>query len=108
MKKSFIKKIFSFNKSKEQEMEKTSIPHDAEKIAENEYKNIKNDQPFINKEKEQQGASQNTTSAKSDGKTPSFEPDSDKVPHSGKIIVTDIISEKKKSFHPLLLLNRKK
>ncbi|AGF76583.1 signal recognition particle-docking protein FtsY [Bartonella vinsonii] len=108
MKKSFIKKIFSFNKSKEQEMEKTSIPHDAEKIAENEYKNIKNDQPFINKEKEQQGASQNTTSAKSDGKTPSFEPDSDKVPHSGKIIVTDIISEKKEEFSPIASLEQKK
>ncbi|EJF98225.1 signal recognition particle-docking protein FtsY [Bartonella vinsonii subsp. arupensis Pm136co] len=89
MKKSFIKKIFSFNKSKEQEMEKTSIPHEAEKREESEYKSIKNNQFSIDSEKEEQGASQNTASVKSDEKNPSFEP------HSGKIIVTDTIREKK-------------
>ncbi|VEJ44589.1 signal recognition particle-docking protein FtsY [Bartonella vinsonii] len=99
MKKSFIKKIFSFNKSKEQEMEKNSIPHEVEKIEESEYESIKNDQSFINKEKEQQDACQNTTSVKSDGKIP---------PHSGKIIVTDIISEKKEEFSPVASLEQKK
>ncbi|MCZ2157822.1 signal recognition particle-docking protein FtsY [Bartonella sp. 220] len=106
MKKSFIKKIFSFNKPKEQEMEKTSIPYNDEKIEESEYKNIKNDKPFINKE--QQGANQNTTPAKSDAKAPSSEAHSDKALHSGKVIVTDIISEKKEEILPVASLEQKK
>ncbi len=91
MKKSFIKKIFSFNKSKEQEIEQVSTPYETDIEEEIEYKseNTKNDQSSLEREKEEQAENQNTTSVKYDEKIPSFEP------HSRKVIVTDIIREKK-------------
>ncbi|GAA5104329.1 signal recognition particle-docking protein FtsY [Bartonella jaculi] len=86
MTKSFIKKIFSFNKSKEPEIEQVSTPYEADIAEESEYKNEKSS---ISIEKKEQTESQNTTSEKSDEKTPSFES------LSRKIIVADTISEKK-------------
>ncbi|WP_455480733.1 signal recognition particle-docking protein FtsY [Bartonella sp. B12(2025)] len=89
MTKSFIKKIFSFNESKEQKIEQVSTPYEPDMIEESEdrSKKTKNNQSSI--EKKEQIESQNTTSIKYDKKTPSFKL------HSGKIIVTDTISEKK-------------
>ncbi|WP_156850596.1 signal recognition particle-docking protein FtsY [Bartonella refiksaydamii] len=91
MTKSFIKKIFSFNKSKEQEIGQVSTPYEVDIGEENEYKNetIKNDQSSLEREKQEQAEKQNTISVNYDEKIPSFEP------HSRKVIVTDIIREKK-------------
>lgn len=91
MTKSFIKKIFSFNKSKEQETEQVSTPYETDIEEEIEYKNetTKNDQSSLEREKEEQAENKNTTPVKYDEKIPSFEP------HSRKVIVTDIIREKK-------------
>ncbi|UTO28392.1 signal recognition particle-docking protein FtsY [Bartonella harrusi] len=105
MKKSFIKKIFSFNKSKQQEREHVSIPHEADTVQESEYKNkdIKNDQPFIEREQEKQAANQKTTSEKCAEKNPSF------APHFGKIIITNKISEKKiEEFSSISSIEQKK
>ncbi|WP_208433667.1 signal recognition particle-docking protein FtsY [Bartonella taylorii] len=91
MTKSFIKKIFSFNKSKEQETEQVSTPYETDIEEEIEYKSetTKNDQSSLEREKEEQAENQNITPVKYDEKIPSFEP------HSRKVIVTDIIREKK-------------
>ncbi|WP_208432373.1 signal recognition particle-docking protein FtsY [Bartonella taylorii] len=91
MTKSFIKKIFSFNKSKEQETEQVSTPYETDIEEEIEYKSetTKNDQSSLEREKEEQTENQNITPVKYDEKIPSFEP------HSRKVIVTDIIREKK-------------
>ncbi|WP_019219267.1 signal recognition particle-docking protein FtsY [Bartonella florencae] len=96
MTKSFIKKIFSFKKSEDREMEHISTSKaDIVKSSES------NLSPSIDKEKAEQPESQNTISATCDEKTPFFENDSakvslsGKVPLSGKIIVTDTINEKK-------------
>ncbi|WP_208437139.1 signal recognition particle-docking protein FtsY [Bartonella taylorii] len=91
MTKSFIKKIFSFNKSKEQETEQVSTPYETDIEEEIEYKSetTKNDQSSLEREKEEQAENQNTTPVKYDEKIPFSEP------HSRKVIVTDIIREKK-------------
>ncbi|EJF97193.1 signal recognition particle-docking protein FtsY [Bartonella taylorii] len=91
MTKSFIKKIFSFNKSKEQETEQVSTPYETDIEEEIEYKSetTKNDQSSLEREKEEQTENQNITPVKYDEKIPSFEA------HSRKVIVTDIIREKK-------------
>ncbi|MET3589071.1 fused signal recognition particle receptor [Bartonella silvatica] len=79
MTKSFIKKIFSFNKSKEQETELALTLHEVDITEEKEYKNVKNEQYPVNKEKEEQIKSQNIVSKW----------------NSEKIIVSDTIREKK-------------
>ncbi|WP_175868663.1 signal recognition particle-docking protein FtsY [Bartonella gabonensis] len=94
MKKSFIKKIFSFNKSKAQEMEQISAPNKSDIIKENERK--KNSQTSVEVVKEEK-----STSTKHDDLISPLELHSDKAPLSGKIpsygkiIVTDTIREKK-------------
>ncbi|WP_183228774.1 signal recognition particle-docking protein FtsY [Bartonella callosciuri] len=85
MTKSFIKKFFSFNKSKEQEMEQVSPPYEADMVEKNE--SIQNNQTFVDIEKKEE--SQNITLAKCDEKTSSSEA------RSSKVIVTDTIREKK-------------
>ncbi len=112
MTKSFIKKIFYFNKSQEQEIEKqTSIPDKSDIIEENKDKNerTKNNQISTDTEKEEQTKNRESTLTKYDEKSPFLESHSDKIPFSGKIIVTDNILEKKmKKFYLNLLLNKKR
>ncbi|WP_375703195.1 signal recognition particle-docking protein FtsY [Bartonella sp. AD13SXNS] len=99
MTKSFIKKIFSFNKSKEQEMEQISIPDKSDIIEKKKDKNerTKNNEISIDTEKEEQTKNQKSTPTKCDKKSPPLESHSDKAPLSpyGKIIVTNTIREKK-------------
>ncbi|WP_375645628.1 MULTISPECIES: signal recognition particle-docking protein FtsY [unclassified Bartonella] len=98
MTKSFIKKIFSFNKSQEQEIEQQiSIPDKSDIIEENKDKNekTKNNQVSIDTEKEEQTKNPESILTKYDEKSSSLEAHSDKIPLSGKIIVTDNIREKK-------------
>ncbi|WP_375635350.1 MULTISPECIES: signal recognition particle-docking protein FtsY [unclassified Bartonella] len=98
MTKSFIKKIFSFNKSQEQEMkQQISIPDKSDIMEENKDKNerTKNNQISIYTEKEEQTKNRELTLTKYDKKSPFLESHSDKIPLSGKIIVTDNIREKK-------------
>ncbi|WP_208431316.1 signal recognition particle-docking protein FtsY [Bartonella doshiae] len=83
MTKSFIKKIFSFNKSKGQETEQVSLLNETDIVEENKIK--KNDSPALNIK----GENQSAASVKCDEKTQPFKF------HSGKVIVTDTISEKK-------------
>ncbi|MET3559495.1 fused signal recognition particle receptor [Bartonella japonica] len=106
MTKSFIKKIFSFNKSKEREMEQisTSSGTDIKKESEYKSKNTKNNHVSVSIEK-----NQNTTPAGCDEKNPPFEPHSDKVSHSGKVIVADTVREKKiEEFLPISSVEQKK
>lgn len=86
MTKSFIKKIFSFNKSKEREMEQTSTSSEINITKESEYKSqdTKNDQASVDREN-----SQNITPARCDEKNPPV------ASHSGKIIVANTVHEKK-------------
>ncbi|MBX4336000.1 signal recognition particle-docking protein FtsY [Bartonella raoultii] len=88
MTKSFIKKIFSFNKQKEQEIEQDSTSYKTER-EENEYKNEKNSLSSIDTEKEEYTENKDILSEKYDEKTPPL------TPYSGKIIITDTIHEKK-------------
>lgn len=85
--------MFSFSKSKKQKIEQVSTPYETDRVDKSE--NIKNDLSSIDREKEEQAENQNTISAKYDEKNQPFEPYSSKEHHSGKVIVTDIISEKK-------------
>ncbi|WP_455479401.1 signal recognition particle-docking protein FtsY [Bartonella sp. B23] len=90
MTKSFIKKIFSFNKSNEPQFQQIP-PHDeTDKVEKNKSKSeiIKNNCSLIEIEREEQTESQNTTSENYSEKTQPFES------HSGKVIVTNIISKK--------------
>ncbi|WP_409361301.1 signal recognition particle-docking protein FtsY [Bartonella heixiaziensis] len=90
MTKSFIKKMLSFNKAKEPELQQIS-PHDeTDRVEKNKSKSeiIKNDCSPIDVEKEEQTESQNTTSENYGEKTQPFES------HSGKVIVTNTISKK--------------
>ncbi|WP_375614053.1 signal recognition particle-docking protein FtsY [Bartonella sp. AC151YNML] len=88
MTKSFIKKIFSFNKSKEQEMEQISIPDKSDIIEKK-------------KDKNERTKNKKSTPTKCDEKSPPLESHSDKaslsvkIPPYGKIIVTNTIREKK-------------
>ncbi|MBB4075874.1 fused signal recognition particle receptor [Bartonella fuyuanensis] len=93
MAKSLIKKIFSFNKSKKQEMEQVSVADKGDIKDKN--KGTKNNQSSISTEKKQQTKNQNTVATKCNEKFPSLEAHSDKIPLSGKIIVTNTIHEKK-------------
>ncbi|WP_375614920.1 MULTISPECIES: signal recognition particle-docking protein FtsY [unclassified Bartonella] len=103
MTKSFIKKIFSFNKSKEQEMEQISIPDKSDIIEKKKDKNerTKNNEISIDTEKEEQTKNKKSTPTKCDEKSPPLESHSDKaslsvkIPPYGKIIVTNTIREKK-------------
>ncbi|EJF85395.1 signal recognition particle-docking protein FtsY [Bartonella rattimassiliensis] len=97
MTKSFIKKIFSFSKSKEQEMEEISIPDKSDIIEKNKDKDerTKSNPTFIDTGKEEQIKSQKSTTTKFDQKKPSSEPNSDKFSFSSKIIVANTIHEKK-------------
>ncbi|WP_207999948.1 signal recognition particle receptor subunit alpha, partial [Bartonella saheliensis] len=96
MTKSFIKKIFSYSKSKEQESEQISTPDKSDIIEENE--EIKNSQASMEVEKEK---NQESTPTECDVPPSSLELHSDKTPLSGnvspygKIIVTNTIREKK-------------
>lgn len=93
MTKSFIKKIFSFNKSKEQEMEQISISDQSDMIDKSE--RVKDNQISIETEKEERTKTQKLTPTKCDEKSPSLESRSDIPSLSGKIIVTNTIHEKK-------------
>ncbi|WP_273757513.1 signal recognition particle-docking protein FtsY [Bartonella sp. AU55XJBT] len=99
MTKSFIKKIFSYSKSKEQEIEKISASDKSDIIEKNE--RIKNSQTSIEEEKEEKSKNQKSTPTKHDDHPSSLELHSDKAPNSGnvspygKIIVTNTIREKK-------------
>ncbi|QEE08315.1 signal recognition particle-docking protein FtsY [Bartonella kosoyi] len=99
MTKSFIKKIFSYSKSKEQESEQISAPDKSDIIEENE--GIKNSQASIEVEKEEKTKRKKSTPIKHDDLPSSLGFHSDKAPHSGdvspysKIIVTNTIHEKK-------------
>ncbi|WP_375669552.1 signal recognition particle receptor subunit alpha, partial [Bartonella sp. MR168JLCBS] len=84
MTKSFIKKILPFNKFKEQEIDQIPALCEINMIKESE--NTKNNQSSLDVEKAE---NQSTTPTKHNEKIPSFEP------HSRKVIVTDIIREKK-------------
>ncbi|CDO47688.1 signal recognition particle-docking protein FtsY [Bartonella henselae] len=97
MKKTFIKKIFSFNKSKEQKIEQVSTPYENDKADENKDKSeiTKNDLSSIDRKTKEQTENQNIASAKYDEKNQPFESYSSKEHHSSKVIITDIISEKK-------------
>ncbi|WP_375614341.1 signal recognition particle-docking protein FtsY [Bartonella sp. AC535YNZD] len=103
MTKSFIKKIFSFNKFKEQEMEQISIPDKSDIIEKKKDKNerTKNNEISIDTEKEEQTKNKKSTPTKCDEKSPPLESHSDKaslsvkIPPYGKIIVTNTIREKK-------------
>lgn len=112
MTKSFIKKIFSFNKSQEQKREQQiSIPDKSGIIEENKDKNerTKDNQISIDTEKEEQTKNRESTLTTYDEKSPFLESHSDKIPLSGKIIVTDDIREKRmKKFYLNLLLNKKR
>ncbi|WP_017196125.1 signal recognition particle-docking protein FtsY [Bartonella birtlesii] len=104
MTKSFIKKIFSFKKSEDQEIEQFSTSK-ADIIKDSE----SSQPPSIDREKVEQTESQNTTSATCDEKNPSFEDDTAKIPLSGKIIVADIICEKKnEDLSPISSVEQKK
>ncbi|WP_019223043.1 signal recognition particle-docking protein FtsY [Bartonella rattaustraliani] len=100
MTKSFIKKIFSFNRSKEQEREQTSTFSEIDRVKENEKKSqdTNNNQVSIEREK-----NQNITPTKYDEKNPPFET------HSGKVIVADTVREKKiEEFLPTSSVEQKK
>ncbi|WP_083868438.1 signal recognition particle-docking protein FtsY [Bartonella queenslandensis] len=96
MTKSFIKKIFSFHKSKEQEMEQISISYKNDIIEENE--KTENNQIFADAKQEE---NQRLRSVECDEKSQSLESHfdkdllSDKIPPDSKIVVTNTIREKK-------------
>ncbi|WP_413154223.1 signal recognition particle-docking protein FtsY [Bartonella sp. cb54] len=106
MTKSFIKKMFSFNKPKEQEIQQVPASYEADERKENKHETINNGQFSIDVEKGEQTEIQNTestASAKSGEKTRPFEL------HSGKVIVTNTISEKKfEEFLPVSSVEQKK
>ncbi|WP_208435491.1 signal recognition particle-docking protein FtsY [Bartonella phoceensis] len=110
MTKSFIKKIFSFKKSKEQEMEQVSTSYETDITEESEYKskNSKNEWLSINTEKEEHIENQKTISTKCNDKIASLEDDSGKIPLSGKVIVTDTISEQIEKSSPTPSVEPKK
>lgn len=99
MTKSFIKKIFSFNKSKEQEMEQVSISDKNDIIKENE--KTKNNQIFADAKQEEKAENQRLKSVECDEKSQSLESHFDKdllsgkIPPDSKIVVTNTIREKK-------------
>ncbi|WP_273788767.1 signal recognition particle-docking protein FtsY [Bartonella sp. ML70XJBT] len=97
MTKSFIKKIFSFKKSEEQEIEQISTPDKSNIIEKNE--RTKNSQTSIEVEKEEKSENQKSTPIKRDAPPSSLElhkaPLSGKIPSYGKVIVTNTIHEKK-------------
>ncbi|WP_208439186.1 signal recognition particle-docking protein FtsY [Bartonella quintana] len=102
MTKSFIKKILPFNKFKEQE-EIDQIPALCEINMIKESENTKNNQSSLDVEKEEKAENQSTTPTKHNEKTLPFEA------HSGKVIVTDTISEKRnEELFPMSSVEQKK
>ncbi|EJF74605.1 signal recognition particle-docking protein FtsY [Bartonella alsatica] len=87
MKKSFIKKMLSFKKPKEPELQRISTPYEADMKDKNGI--TKNNLSPIEVVKEEQTENQSTTPKNHTGETRPFES------HSGKVIVTNTISEKK-------------
>ncbi|WP_455481970.1 signal recognition particle-docking protein FtsY [Bartonella sp. B35(2025)] len=91
MTKSFIKKVFSFNKSKKQKIQQVPPPCEANMAEKNKYKSeiIKNDLPSVELKKEEPAEIQSITSENNNEKIQPFEL------HSGKITITNTICEKK-------------
>ncbi|WP_332065223.1 signal recognition particle-docking protein FtsY [Bartonella sp. CB189] len=88
MMKPFIKKILSSKKAKEREIQQTSTSHnDANTVEKQKIETAKNDQLFTDLEKKKQIKIQNIISEEYSEKIRSFEG------YSGKVVVTDTISE---------------
>ncbi|WP_332059968.1 signal recognition particle-docking protein FtsY [Bartonella sp. CB74] len=106
MTKSFIKKIFSFNKPKEQKIQQTPASYEADVEGENKHETTNNDQSSICVERDEKTeiqSTENTASVNSGEKIRPFEL------HSGKVIVTNTISEKKfEEFLPISSVEQKK
>ncbi|WP_336278678.1 signal recognition particle-docking protein FtsY [Bartonella sp. CB175] len=89
MTRSFIKKILSSGKSKEQKTQRFSTSYNTNTVEDNECETIKNDRLFIDSEKEEQIEVKNTEPPKYSEKIQPFEL------HSGKVIVANTVSEAK-------------